>query len=64
MTGEVIENRLKKGLYGIKNLSRQPWSALFPDGTVKTVGPGKGVPIWKGLKIDFSDTIHAEILEG
>ena len=64
VTGEVIENRLKKGLFGIKNLSRKTWSATFPDGSVKDVGPGKGVPIWQGLKIDFEDSVHGEILVG
>ncbi len=62
VTGEVIENRLKKGLFGIKNLSRQTWKATFPDGSVREVGPGKGAPIWKGLKMEFADGVKAEIL--
>ncbi len=63
VTGEVIENRIKRGLFGIKNRSRQTWQATFPDGSVREVAPGKAVPIWKNLTIDFSDQIHAEILE-
>ena len=62
VTGEVIENRLKKGLFGIKNLSGQTWKAVFPDQSVREVGPGKGVPIWKGLEIDFGDQIISRIL--
>ena len=62
VTGTVIENRLKKGLFGIKNMSNQTWKAVFPDQSVREVGPGKGVPIWKGLEIDFGDNIKASIL--
>lgn len=62
VTGEVIENRLKKGLFGIKNLSRQTWQAKFPDGSVRKVGPGRGVPIWKGLELDFDEGVKAKIL--
>ncbi len=62
VTGTVIENRLKKGLFGIKNLSRKTWKAVFPDESVREVGPGKAVPIWKGLVIDFEDGLEATIL--
>ena len=62
VTGMVIENRLKKGLFGIKNMSGDVWKAKFPDNSVREVGPGKGVPIWKGLEIDFGDNLIAKIL--
>ena len=62
VTGTVIENRLKKGLFGIKNLSDKTWKALFPDSSVREVAPGKGVPIWKDLEIDFGDNVKAKIL--
>ena len=62
VTGTVIENRLKKGLFGIKNQSGKTWKALFPDQSFRDVEHGKGVPIWKGLQIDFGDDIKAEIL--
>lgn len=62
VTGTVIENRLKKGLFGIKNLSRHPWKVTFPDESVREVGPGKGAPIWKGLSIEFEPGLEGSIL--
>ena len=60
--GMVIENRLKKGLFGIKNMSDDVWKAKFPDNSIREVAPGKGVPIWTGLEIDFGDNLIAKIL--
>ena len=62
VTGMVIENRLKKGLFGIKNMSDDVWKAKFPDNSIREVAPGKGVPIWTGLEIDFGDNLIAKIL--
>jgi hypothetical protein len=62
ITGEVIENKNRKGIFGIKNLSRRTWNAKFPDNSVREVAPGGGVPIWHGLVIDFGDGIGARIL--
>lgn len=62
VTGEVIENKNKKGLFGIKNLSKKTWKAKFPDNSERNVAPGAGVPIWIGLQIDFGDGIKAKIL--
>ncbi len=61
VTGQVIENRLKKGLFGIRNLSRSTWTARFPDDTIRKVEPRSAVPIWKGLTIDFEEGIKGEI---
>ena len=62
VTGTVIENRLKKGLFGIRNQSKKTWKVVFPDQSVRDVPSGKAAPIWKGLQIDFGDDIKAEIL--
>lgn len=62
VTGTVIENRLKKGLFGIKNMSRQTWKALYPDQSLRDVGPGKGVPIWKDLEVDFGGNVSGKIM--
>jgi len=43
-------------------MSGDVWKAKFPDNSVREVGPGKGVPIWKGLEIDFGDNLIAKIL--
>lgn len=63
VTGVVMENRLKKGLLGVKNMSNKTWQAVFPDQSIRELGPGKGVPIWKGLEIDFGDQIKAELVD-
>ncbi|MCD7864960.1 MAG: protein kinase [Clostridiales bacterium] len=62
ITGEVIENKNHKGLFGIKNLSEKYWQARFPSGDLREIRPGAGVPIWKGLMIDFEDDIKARVL--
>lgn len=62
VTGEVIENKAKKGLFGIKNLSKNTWKAVMPNGELRDINPGGGAPIWKGLKIDFGDGIKARVL--
>ena len=62
VTGEVVENKIKKGLFGIKNLSSHNWKTEMPDGTVREIGPGGGVPIWKNLKIDFGGGINGKVL--
>ena len=53
ITGEVVENKLKKGMMGIKNLSGKAWSVKMPDGKVYKIESGRGFPIWNGLSIDF-----------
>lgn len=62
ITGEVIENKTKKGMFGIKNLSAKIWKAKFPDHSVREVKPQGGLPIWGGLIIDFGDGIGARIM--
>lgn len=53
VAGELVENKIQKGLMGIKNCSGQKWSVRMPDGTVRDVTSGKGFPVWQGLEIDF-----------
>ena len=61
VTGVVIENRVKRGLFGIRNQSRKVWKAVFPDQSVREVGPGKTVPVWKELSIEFDDGVRGKI---
>jgi len=51
--GELVENKLKPGMLGIKNDSENTWSVKMPDGKFYDIAPGKGFPLWKGLEIDF-----------
>ncbi|MDE5862373.1 MAG: protein kinase [Ruminococcus sp.] len=58
--GEIVENKIRKGLMGIKNHSRKKWSVFLPDGMYHDVEYSKGFPVWQGLKIDFGK-IKAEL---
>ena len=57
VAGELVENKLKPGILGIKNISEKTWRAKMPDGMHYNVEPGKGCPIWKGLEIDFGSVV-------
>ena len=46
VTGLIVENRQKKGLYGIKNVSQGVWRGFYPDGKIKDIPNGQGIPIW------------------
>ena len=60
VAGELVENKLKQGVLGIKNLSEKTWKVKMPDGVVYDIAPGKGCPIWQNLEIDFGG-IKAQI---
>ena len=60
VAGELVENKLKPGVLGIKNLSEKTWKVKMPDGVVYDIAPGKGCPIWQNLEIDFGG-IKAQI---
>lgn len=53
VTGIVVENRQRKGLYGIKNLGTAQWRGMFPDGTIREIGQNQAMPIWNGMQIRF-----------
>lgn len=53
VTALIVENRRRKGLYGIKNISQGIWRGLFPGGSVKEIGKGQGIPIWNGMMLRF-----------
>ena len=58
--GELVENKLKAGMLGIKNTSEKTWRAKMPDGVFYEIPPEKGFPIWDGLEIEFG-TVKANI---
>ncbi len=60
VAGELVENKLKPGVLGIKNSSSKTWRVKMPDGIFYDIAPGKGFPIWKGLEIDFGG-VRAQI---
>ena len=49
----IVENRQKKGLYGIKNVSQGVWRGFYPDGKIKDIPNGQGIPIWNGMSVRF-----------
>lgn len=53
VVGRVVENKQKKGLFGIKNMTSLPWTGKNPDGTERQIAPGGGIPLWRGLEICF-----------
>lgn len=55
LIGVVMENRQRKGVFGVKNLSSSTWSGKGPDGMERPVAPGGGIPIWMGLRISFGE---------
>lgn len=55
VVGEVVENKLRPGVFGIKNCSDRKWKAKMKDGVFHDIEPGKGFPIWEGLEIDFGE---------
>ena len=58
--GELVENKLKPGLLGIKNCSSKTWRVKMPDRIYYDIAPGSGFPIWPELEIDFGE-IRAKI---
>lgn len=53
IAGELVENKIQKGLMGIKNVSDKKWKVRLPDGLFHDITSGKGFPVWQGLEIDF-----------
>lgn len=60
VAGELVENKLKPNVIGIKNCSEKTWKVKMPDNIFYDIAPGKGFPIWNGLEIDFGE-IKAQI---
>lgn len=60
VAGELVENKLKPGMLGIKNCSDKVWRVKMPDGVFYDIAPTRGFPLWKGLEIDFGD-VNAHI---
>ncbi|MCO5166628.1 MAG: protein kinase [Planctomycetes bacterium] len=54
--GEVAENPVKPGQFGIKNLTASAWTLTRPDGSIVDVPPGKSVPIVSGNKVNFGQS--------
>ena len=53
VAGEVVQNPKNPGLWGIRNLTRQNWTYIRPDGTQVPVEQGRTAAIVKDAQIDF-----------
>lgn len=53
VVGEIVENKIQKGVLGIKNMSDKIWHVRMPDGSSHEVAPGKGFPLWSGVSADM-----------
>ncbi len=56
VAGKVVENKQRKGVFGIKNLSDEVWKVTFPDQSEREVAKNQGAPIWTGLSISLPNT--------
>lgn len=52
----VTRHPTEPNIWGLKNLSRQNWSATNTRGEVKDVGPGRSVTLAAGTRINFGRT--------
>jgi eukaryotic-like serine/threonine-protein kinase len=59
--GQVVRNPANPAIWGIRNLSREPWRVTFPDGKGLLIPPQKSVPLNPKTRIDFGG-ISAEII--
>lgn len=57
--GEVV---VKGGAVGIKNISDTPWTAMLPDGSVRIINKGEGMPAKVGLKVRFGQGETGEFI--
>jgi serine/threonine protein kinase len=50
---EVVPNPRDPSLFGLKNLTGEPWTITKPDGLVVDVPPGRAAPIISGNRVNF-----------
>jgi DNA-binding helix-hairpin-helix protein with protein kinase domain len=59
--GQVVQNPANPRVWGIKNLTASPWTAVLPDGTTKEYGPQIAFPLNVGMKVNIAGA-SAEIV--
>lgn len=57
ITGEIVQNKNNKSLWGIRNLSGNAWTMLCPDNTKKIVNDNGVALISNNMKINFGNCI-------
>ena len=54
---EVSRHPDDESIWGLRNLSRTPWTATLPDGSIKVVEPDRSISLVDGLLIDFGPVV-------
>jgi DNA-binding helix-hairpin-helix protein with protein kinase domain len=54
--GEVAQHPQNPAIWGLKNMTSAPWNVTMPDGSSRTVDPGRSVSLAPGVKIHFGLT--------
>lgn len=58
---EIVPNPRQPGVIGLKNLSRQPWDVVSPEGRAARVAPGQTVSLRPGTRLEFNRRTRAEV---
>jgi hypothetical protein len=58
---ELTRHPADPTLWGLRNLSEQPWAAIEPSGAVLPVEPGRAIALVQGLTLDFGDGATASL---
>jgi hypothetical protein len=53
---------MKGDATGLKNTSDTPWTVMLPDGGVRVVNKGEGMPAKPGLKVRFGQGETGEFI--
>ena len=58
----VLAHPQQPDKWGLRNMSEEEWAATLDDGTVKTVPPGKIMPVNLNIKVSFTSDAVGEIV--
>lgn len=62
IVGKVIESSKHRGVFGLKNLTKETWLLTMKDGNQRNVTPGNPLPLLLGNKVNFGKGIMGEII--
>jgi eukaryotic-like serine/threonine-protein kinase len=61
MVGSIVENPAAPGVWGIRNMTAQPWRSTFPGGEILETAPGRAVALRDGVTIEFTPNCFGRI---
>jgi serine/threonine protein kinase len=62
ITGDVVPDSSKPGMFFIRNLSKDTWYGVTRAGATKNVEPNQAIPVLAGIKIAFQGGKQSEII--